>query len=133
MCVGTVSVVDDRLNKPAGRKPLSRSSSHSWPSTPVGSVATVPGARLATLVLRQKRMRLYSPGTVMPSLRGKLTVKIVPLSAFSGRPPSAGGLKRGSRQVPVHVGGSAGSIGLLAAVSLYETRVRYGVAEPSML
>ena len=34
-----------------------------------------------------------------------LTMKIVPVSAFSGRPPSAGGLKRGSRQVPVQVGG----------------------------
>ena len=29
------------------------------------------------------------------------TVKMVPVSAFSGRPPSVGGLKRGSRQVPV--------------------------------
>ena len=27
-----------------------------------------------------------------------LTVTIVPASAFSGRPPSAGGLKRGSRR-----------------------------------
>jgi len=32
------------------------------------------------------------------------TAKIVPLSEFSGRSPSAGGLKRGSRQRPVQVG-----------------------------
>ena len=31
----------------------------------------------------------------------ELTMKMVPVSAFSGRPPSAGGLNRGSRQVPV--------------------------------
>ena len=34
----------------------------------------------------------------------ELTLKIVPVSAFSGRPPSAGGLNRGSRQVPVQTG-----------------------------
>ena len=45
-------------------------------------------------------------------------MKIVPVRAFSGRPPSAGGLKRGSRQVPVQVGGSWGSIFALACVSL---------------
>ena len=32
-------------------------------------------------------------------------MKIVPVSAFSGLPPSAGGLKLGSRQLPVQVGG----------------------------
>ena len=32
------------------------------------------------------------------------TMNMVPLSAFSGRPPSDGGLNRGSRQVPVQVG-----------------------------
>src|SRR5437773_8927108 len=69
----------------------------------------------------------------MLSVSGPLTVKIVPDSAFSGRPPSAGGLKRGSRHVPVHVGGSAGSILTFACVSLYETSVRYAVFVPSML
>src|SRR3984893_12035087 len=60
-------------------------------------------------------------------------MKIVPASAFSGLPPSAGGLKRASRQVPVQVGGSAGSITALACVSLYVTRVRLGVLVPSAL
>jgi len=42
----------------------------------------------------------------------------VAVSAFSGLPPSPGGLNRGSRHVPVHVGGSAGSMTALACVSL---------------
>ncbi len=42
----------------------------------------------------------------------------VPVNAFSGRPASPGGLKRGSRQLHVQVGGSAGSIGLPSRVSL---------------
>ena len=58
----------------------------------------------------QKRILPSAWGTVMASLRTEFTQKTVPVSAFSGRPPSAGGLKRGSRQVPVQVGGSAGSI-----------------------
>src|SRR5215217_6562120 len=58
-------------------------------------------------------------------------MKRVPVRAFSGLPPSAGGLKRGSRQVPVQAG--VGSILALAWVSLYDTSVRYGVPEPSML
>src|SRR5437764_4216227 len=62
----------------------------------------------------------------------ELTVKIVPVNAFSGRPPSAGGLNRGSRHVPVHVGGSAGSSTRLSSVSLYVTSVRYGVPDPSI-
>ena len=45
-----------------------------------------------------------------------LTMKIVPVIPFSGRPPSAGGLKRGSRHVPVQVG--EGSIFAPAWVSL---------------
>jgi len=61
----------------------------------------------------------------------QFTMNSVPLSAFSGRPPSAGGLKRGSRQVPVHKG--LGSILALACVSLYVTSVRKGVASPSVL
>ena len=40
----------------------------------------------------------------------RLTEKNWPVKAFWGRPPSAGGLNRGSCHVPVHVGGSAGSI-----------------------
>ena len=70
------------------------------------------------LVFLQKRILPSAWGTVMASLRTEFTQKTVPVSAFSGRPPSAGGLKRGSRQVPVQVGGSAGSITLSAFVSL---------------
>jgi hypothetical protein len=33
-------------------------------------------------------------------------MKIVPVKAFSGRPASPGGLKRGSRQMQVQIGGS---------------------------
>src|SRR5215472_11584506 len=60
-------------------------------------------------------------------------MKIVPVIAFSGRPPSAGGLRVGSRHVPVHVGGSWGSSCVSLLVSLYVTSVRKGVPEPSML
>src|SRR5258708_5954769 len=60
-------------------------------------------------------------------------MKIVPVRLFSGRPPSAGGLKRGSRHRPVHVVGSCGSRGALFNDSLYVTRVRLGVPLPSML
>jgi hypothetical protein len=74
-------------------------------------VADWPAGVVATLVLRQKRIRLLAAGTTRFWSLPEFTMKIVPDSAFSGRPPSAGGLKRGSRHVPVHVGGSAGSIG----------------------
>src|ERR1700756_2539118 len=63
----------------------------------------------------------------------ELTMNSCPLSELAGLPPSAGGLKRGSSQVPVHVGGSLGSVGALKCVSLYVTSVRYGVFEPSVL
>ena len=46
----------------------------------------------------------------------QLTVKMVPVKAFSGRPPSFGGLNRGSRQVPVQA--VVGSMVSLAWVSL---------------
>src|SRR2546426_10497342 len=59
------------------------------------------------------------------------TVYSEPVSALSGRPPSDGGLNRGSRHVPVQDG--SGSIFWLACVSLYETSVRYGVAGASVL
>jgi hypothetical protein len=47
-----------------------------------------------------------------------LTVKIVPLRVFSGRPPSEGGEKRGSRHVPVHDDEGSIFAGGLACVSL---------------
>src|ERR1700676_5409404 len=53
--------------------------------------------------------------------------------AFSGRPPSPGGLPRGSRHVPVHVGGFLGSTGPVKCVSLYVITVRFWVSDPSML
>ena len=59
----------------------------------------------AMLVLRQMRIWASAYGISMGSFReGPLTMKMVPVSAFSGRPPSDGGLKRGSRHVPVHAG-----------------------------
>src|SRR5262249_61522647 len=63
----------------------------------------------------------------------QLTMNSVPVRAFSGRCPSPGGLNRGSRQVPVQVGGSAGSTGALKWVSLYVTNVRLAVLAPSLL
>ena len=68
-------------------------------------------------MLRQNRIFPSAAGTVIATVP-ELTLKMVPVSAFSGRPPSAGGLNRGSRQVPVQVGGSCGSITALACVSL---------------
>jgi hypothetical protein len=63
---------------------------------------------VATLVLRQKRILPSAAGTVSGASTS-LTMYAVPVRPFSGRPPSAGGLLVGSRQVPVQVGGSAGS------------------------
>ncbi len=77
----------------------------------MGKVATVFGASVATLVFRQNRSGPNEAGTVIASVRGPFTMKMLPERAFSGRPPSAGGLNRGSRQLPVQVGGSFGSIG----------------------
>ena len=72
---------------------------------PSGSVATCPLPRAATLVLRHKRILPSAAGTVIAYSRPvSLFMKIVPESAFSGRLPSAGGEKRGSRQVPVQAG-----------------------------
>ena len=73
-------------------------------------------ARAATRVFRQNRMAPSAAPTVMFTAQ-QLTLKIVPVSPFSGRPPSVGGLKRLSRQVPVQIG-VAGSMIALAAVSL---------------
>src|SRR6266542_4220902 len=123
----TEYVLDDRSMSPAGRKPLSRSSLHSFPTMqeqPALIVRLWPACRLATAVFRQNRSGAYAAGTTSARLSSALTVNRLPASAFSGRPPSAGGLNRASRHVPVHVGGSAGSITALACVSLYDTSVR---------
>src|SRR5713226_5047183 len=63
----------------------------------------------------------------MASFRVPFTENSVPVSEFSGCPPSAGGLKRGSRQVPVQVVGSAGSMGWLAWVFITNERAVGGV------
>ena len=65
------------------------------------------------LVFRQNRIFPSAAGTLTAALVvQQLTVKMVPERAFSGRPPSAGGLNRGSRHVPVQTG--VGSIFALA-------------------
>src|SRR5947207_2174075 len=127
-------MVADNCTRPGGRNPLSASSSHSYPSVPMPgpSVTLAPGASAATGVLRQIRRLLYCEGTLM-SVVPLLTTKNWPVTAFSGRPPSPGGLNRGSRQVPVHVAGLCGSTCASKCVSLYETSVRVGVWLASML
>ena len=79
--------------------------------------SVAPAACVAIGVLRQKRILPSAAGTLIALVAPALTMKIWPVSAFSGRPPSAGGLKRGSRHVPVQTPGS-GSIFALAWVSL---------------
>ena len=89
------------LTSPGGRNPLSRSSSHSWPSRPGFTTLTPPSACPAMAVCRQNRSAPYSAGTSSASCRQAFTVKMVPVSAFSGWAPS-GLMGRPSRQVPVH-------------------------------
>src|SRR3982751_241279 len=95
------TVVDDMRTRPSGWKPFSRASPHSYPREPGARVAASLPGRLATRVLRQNRRFAIAAGTVIALLQ-QFTVQIDPINAFSGRPPSPGGLKRGSRQVPVH-------------------------------
>lgn len=82
----------------------------------MGNVIVCPGCRAAMAVLLHSRMVANSAGTTVASLAMPLTMNRVPVRAFSGRPPSDGGEKRASRQVPVHCG--LGSILALAIVSL---------------
>src|SRR4051812_4900931 len=98
-------VTDVRENwaTPGGWNPLSSTESHSYPKVPGWKVYAL--ADVAREVLRHSRILPYAAGTVSESLRTPFTVKIWPSRAFSGRPPSFGGLKRGSRQVPVHTVG----------------------------
>src|SRR3954469_21762319 len=86
---------------PDGRKPLSASTSHSYPRLPWKKVAVWPARRDATDVLRQKRRAEYSEPTVSASFAYPLTLYRVPVSAFCGRPPSAGGEYVGSAHEPV--------------------------------
>src|ERR1051325_2745520 len=125
---GTDTDVVDRWKRPAGRAPLSRSSSHSYPTVFAGNVrAGSPSASAvaARLVPRQKRILPSAAGTtrlVDPSL----TVKIVPVNPFSGRPPSSGAPKRGSRHEAVAsvVEGSCTPALISGNVSLSLTTVR---------
>ena len=60
------TVVSESRCSPAGRKPLSISSSHSWPNRPFSSTAVVrpaAGPALSIGVLRQNRCCWYSGGT----------------------------------------------------------------------
>ena len=109
------TVVVDRRISPGGRKPLSA-------SRPLVAQGSARHRRRG--VRSQRGDRGVAPETIRPSAAGttievvapSLTMKSVPVSPFSGRPPSDGRLKRGSRQVPVHSGD--GSIFALACVSL---------------
>ncbi len=61
----------------------------------------------ATSVWRQNRSALYCDGTLIVRSGADSSLmapKICPMSGSSGRPPSDGGLKRASRQVPVQAG-----------------------------
>src|SRR5688572_25271269 len=109
-------VVVDNRNKPGGRWPLSTTSSHSKPNTPLGNIAVCPSDSESSPVFRQNLSLPSFDDTRIGSFRNALTVKSCPVRAFSGRPPSAGGLNRGSRHVPVHAG--LGSIFAFACVSL---------------
>jgi hypothetical protein len=60
---------------------------------------------VATDVFRQNRSWAYCDGTLM-SVVPELTTNNWPVNAFCGRPPSPGGLNRGSCQVPVQLCGS---------------------------
>src|SRR6266702_3390271 len=86
-------------------------------------VAVWPGCRAATLVFRQNRSLAYAAGTCS-EYEQQFTIQSWPVSVFSGCPPSPGGLNRGSRQAPVQVGGSAGSVWRLSRLSLYVISVR---------
>ena len=72
---------------------------------PEPNVTVWPADNDATAVFRHMRSLEYRAGTWM-SVVPAFTTKYWPVRAFSGRPPSAGGLKRGSRHVPVHDTGS---------------------------
>src|SRR5207237_2300110 len=65
---------------PAGREPLSRSSSHSYPNVPAASVPPTPWMR----VLRHMRRFAIEAGTVMATVP-LLTVQNWPVVDFSGR------------------------------------------------
>src|SRR4051794_32952961 len=104
-----IRLVVDKGTRPAGRIPSSTSESHFDPSVPGGRIAFSESANVAIVVFRQNRIRPSAAGTSIDALISKaFTLKSKPVSEFSGRPPSPGGLNLGSRQVPVHVSGSTG-------------------------
>ena len=95
------------------------------------SVAVCPAAKLATDVLRHCRSLPCAAGTCMVR-SSLLDMNAVPVSAFSGRPPSAGGLNRGSRQVPVQSLVDVSDLSL-SQVSFQQVSVRLAVLLPSTL
>src|SRR6202035_4123210 len=90
-----------------------------YPSVPAARVQVCPADCAATCVFRQKRILPCAAGTLIErlvlSVPGPFTRNNWPVRAFSGRPPSSGGLLEGSRHVPVQVGGSSGSTAAVAA------------------
>ncbi len=108
---------------------MSTSASHSYPMVSLPSVTVWFPVSAATGVPRQKRS-LEKLAVMTGSPDPRLTMKIGPSRAFSGLPPSSGGLKRGSRQVPVQT--PVGSIWALSSVSLYVTSVRNAVCALSI-
>ena len=104
-------VVDDSLNAPAGLKPLSASTSHSYPrvSRPGPKIKDWLPVRAAASVFRQSLMFAYSAGTLM-SVDPAFTRKNCPVSEFSGLPPPPAVPNLGSRHVPVHDTGSVGAL-----------------------
>ncbi len=74
-----------------------------------GASVTDPVVMFSTRVFFQKRSLAIDAGTLIAEVP-ELTVQNWPISAFSGRPPSAaGGAKRMSRQVAVVTFGSGSS------------------------
>src|SRR6188768_804051 len=96
------------------------------------SACVVPAAREVRLVLRHRRV-LPSVALTVMGRSEKFAMYMVPVRLFSGfDAPFATEANRGSRHVPVQVGDGSILPAGTAQVSLYETRVRYAVAEVSI-
>src|SRR3954447_18288539 len=97
-----------------------------------GASATfVPEVSEVSDVLRQSRY-LPSSAETVTGRSEKFEAYMVPVRAFSGRPPPlAGDEKRGSRQVPVHSGELVSTF-WFDHVSLYDVSVRYAVDVPAI-
>mmetsp|Transcript_1332 Transcript_1332/g.4193 ORF Transcript_1332/g.4193 Transcript_1332/m.4193 type:complete len:204 (+) Transcript_1332:463-1074(+) len=118
-CTLSMSVWLRRM-RPAGRAPLSMSSSHSWPSTPFTVTYTSSPRSCETAECRHARSGAKAAGTSTASTRCALTVHTVPVSPLDGH-AGKGLMSRASRHVPVQPRGSRRSV---ACVSLKMTIVR---------